>query len=474
MSLVNDMLRDLEQRNEPSSPVPGSQSGVKAAQYVEARHERSPLAFRMVIWAVGIAALSASAWLLWQDYRPQIENLVARVMPQTANQSSEVVVTPVTADTPTQQELAAEISENNPQSEQTEPVVVTSEVAIALANANAAEEPVVIDEVLWSGIEIGGDLVVKLSGDADVQVLEQTAERMLIAFDHVQFDGDLPVIDSPLIRDLALERDNERILLTLQAARSSQFSFRLQQTPTILILGVRADEFELSQATDEIIEQPPQGENAQATEIAAAEEPLVEPRQVTKAKAPLSDKQVFRRASVLIDQGKLEQAENLLSKRLRSHSRDALSSRNLLTTLFLMQGDIDAAQTQINAGLELHPNDAGLKKLQGRVWIAQGRFEETLVLLEQGIPAIADDTEYHELLATAYQQQQADEAVNIYYSLLQFNRSVSRWWIGLGYSLELAQRNSEAQGAYENALNLPNIEPELRAYAQQRLNALAG
>ena len=512
MSLVNDMLRDLEQRNEPSSPVPGNQSGVKAAQYVEARLNRSPLSIRLVLWAVGIVALAMTLWLLWQEYRPLDKKIsdgatlaqpqvVSPVEPQqevAASQSAEVA-TNGTAD----QAAAATIQESLEPSasaplqkpEQPQAVVITSEVATAIAEVSDASRvnvPVVISDVQWSGIDIGGDLVVKLSANADVQVIEQSATRIKVAFDYVQFDGDLPQIESPLVADFSLQDEEGRLLLVLHAAKPSQFSFRLQQSPPVLVLGIRANPYALSeenagaeqqdaeaqiraQVASEVTTSEITTEVTTQAQVATeqAEKPAVAAKPVTKAKSPLTDKQVFRRASGLIDQGKLEQAQALLLKRLASHSADSLASRNLLTTLFLMQGQTNRAQTQLSGGLLLHPQDAGLKKLQSRLWISQGRFDETIALLRQNPPAIADDTAYHEILATAYQQQQqTEEAAEIYYSLLQVDRNVSRWWIGLGYSLELAQRKSEAQNAYNNALSLPQIEPELRAYAEQRLNAL--
>jgi tetratricopeptide (TPR) repeat protein len=88
---------------------------------------------------------------------------------------------------------------------------------------------------------------------------------------------------------------------------------------------------------------------------------------------------------------------------------------------------------------------------------------------------VGKDPEYHELLATAHQQQgQYEAAAKIYYSLLQHQNNTPRWWVGMAYSLELDKRYGEALRAYRSAVQIPGITASLKTYAEQRVKALSG
>ena len=46
------------------------------------------------------------------------------------------------------------------------------------------------------------------------------------------------------------------------------------------------------------------------------------------------------------------------------------------------------------------------------------------------------------------------------------------WWLGLAISLQAAHRSPEAQDAYRRAKSTNNLNPELAAFADQRLRQL--
>ena len=107
--------------------------------------------------------------------------------------------------------------------------------------------------------------------------------------------------------------------------------------------------------------------------------------------------------------------------------------------------------------------------------MAKGDSASAVKLLIMNPPPLSKDSEYYELMASAYQQNsQQEQSASVYYQLLKFDSSQPRWWVGLGYALEQAGRFQEARTAYQNGLQIPAIDSQLKNYARQRSSALAG
>ncbi|MCP4597300.1 tetratricopeptide repeat protein [Neptuniibacter sp.] len=487
MSLVNDMLRDLEQRNEKPAQVPGNTPQVKAAQYVEEPETSAVSPTRIVLWLIGIVAIGATLWLLWQDYskKQAAQPLVIKAGDSKPEEklAKKQIVAPVT---PTNiKEPAPEVAVN----------AVNENTNIA---AEVIPGKVSIDKVRWSGTDSGGDLVVTLSAAADIQLVSQDERVITVSFEKVAMTAPLPMISSSLVQRLDVNRDDERILLTLTATQPSRFAFRVQQSPTTLILGVLPDQRFIARqdpvkSVATVVETPKKvtpvastksdlelTTPVKASSVAVdpeSETPVdkPEPKPVTKAKRELSDKQVAARARKLLNQADLEAAEQLLQNRIAKHPQTSAEARGLLATLMLSTGNLSKAKEVITNSLAIHPQDGGLRKLQSRLWIAEGKSAQVVSLLQQNTPLLAKDPEYYELLASAYQQVgDYERSAKTYYQLLQHSREIPRWWVGMGYALEQSRHYTEARDAYLSALKVVGIEPSLKSYAEQRAKALLG
>jgi len=188
----------------------------------------------------------------------------------------------------------------------------------------------------------------------------------------VAMTAPLPMISSSLIQRLDVNRDDERILLTLTATQPSRFSFRVQQSPTTLILGVLPDQRFIARqepvkSVETVVET-----RKQVTPVASTESDLEsttpvkassfevdpqsetpvdkpEPKPVTKAKRELSDKQVVARARKLLNQTELEAAEQLLRNRITKHPQSSVEARGLLATLMLSTGNLSQAKELISS-----------------------------------------------------------------------------------------------------------------------------
>ncbi|WP_415895385.1 tetratricopeptide repeat protein [Neptuniibacter sp. PT34_22] len=478
MSLVNDMLRDLEQRNERPASVPGNQSSVKAAQFVEAdKPNNLP---RLFLWVIGVSALLMTAWLLWQDQSssPAVVNNDVQSAP-----SSEK-----TTDQPITQSL----------------VPTPAETVVAEPKVEPIEPSrAVITEIKWAGTNQGGDLVVRLDGSADVQVVSQNKNVIVIAFDDAILQTVVPRVSNGLVKRVDLNSESDRALLTVTTQRDSQFAFRVQQAPTTLVLGVMAKEpsvkpvarvvatevasedsnseeqTEVPKQVEEVVKKPNGIKSGEELQVAHPNDAMVEKtrpsKPVTKATVKLSDQQSADRARRLINQGKLADAETLLLRSIAGQSTKSLASRRLLATLYLSTNNQSKAERLLSDSLALFPSDAALRKLQARIWLTSGQQAQAASLLEKDKPAMNQDAEFYELLASAYQQDgNYTKAAQNYYQLLQFNNQVPRWWVGLGYAFEQSQRFQDARNAYQSAMQIPSIDSSLKQYAQQRIQALSG
>ena len=494
MSLVNDMLRDLEQRNENTAHVPGNQSTVKAAQHIE-EPSTNP-ASRYALWVIGAAALFMALWLVWQQYVNKEGADESHLSKVTAK-----VVEPVVKSDSVDGEAGKELVQR------TETVASASSTPVSdiATSKEIHSETVSVSEIKWAGTDLGGDLVVRLSGDADIQVLNQKDKAIVIALDDVSLKTALPLISSPFIRRLDMDVDQQkRTLLTLTTHISSQFVFRLETSPTTLILGVIPQQVEVDESTvvnrievvsieeassvvsdkkvvaevikaapvevirsgSELHVEAPTGVTSTAPKVA---------KPVSKTSLTLNDRQIAERARSSISKGDINGAEKQLSTFISANPNRAEQARGVLATLLLSKGDVQGSQGLVTKSLLIHPSNSTLKKLQARIWMSNGQTNRAVSLLSQQPPSINKDSEYYELMATALQQQgHPEKAAHVYYQLLQLNNDVPRWWIGMGYALENVKRYSDARNAYQSGVQIPTIDNSLKNYARQRIQALAG
>jgi Flp pilus assembly protein TadD len=148
-------------------------------------------------------------------------------------------------------------------------------------------------------------------------------------------------------------------------------------------------------------------------------------------------------------------------------------SRETLAKLLLAQQEYVQASVVIDQGLEQVPNNAAFKKIKARLLMQANEPAQALALLRNVPPAVAADSEYHELLASAYQQGgDHPQAVATYRELLRVDQTQGRWWAGMGISLEAQNMREDALSSYRAALQTTNLETGLQRYVQSRMSNL--
>lgn len=150
-------------------------------------------------------------------------------------------------------------------------------------------------------------------------------------------------------------------------------------------------------------------------------------------------------------------------------------ARETLAALFYRAGRLDEAKEVLRGGMTETSAPISLRKTLARILVDQGDPEGAALALSQGErPPVAQDSEFHQLLAAIYQRTgQFAAAAQTYRQLLGGQHKKGVWWLGLGLALESEHSLPAAKEAYRTALEDPALLPGLGDFARSRLAALA-
>ncbi|MBL4573775.1 MAG: hypothetical protein JKY86_11970 [Gammaproteobacteria bacterium] len=174
-----------------------------------------------------------------------------------------------------------------------------------------------------------------------------------------------------------------------------------------------------------------------------------------------------------ISDGNIEDANETLANFI-AINRYAHQSRETYAKLLMSRGYLEQANTLIDVGIELAPNHSGFKKVKARLLMSVGEIAEAVSLLINRAPDIADDSEYHDLLASAQlSSRDFSGAVISYRGLVQHDQTQGKWWYGFAAAHDQLGNLGEARQAYSQAMQYSNLSANLRRRSQERLGALS-
>ncbi len=153
-----------------------------------------------------------------------------------------------------------------------------------------------------------------------------------------------------------------------------------------------------------------------------------------------------------------------------------IPARLMLAGLEAKDGRIQSALALLDTGLTLQPNHSGrlsLVRLKARILIDAGHTDRALEVLKKNTPPVSADPGYHALLAgLEVQAGHYRRAAHQYAALLVVNPDRAVWWLGLGIALDQSRQDRAALRAYQNALQHPGLSSAATTYARRRLKAL--
>ena len=201
-------------------------------------------------------------------------------------------------------------------------------------------------------------------------------------------------------------------------------------------------------------------------------EPAVSMKEAPQYSTEQLDTMAVQDALRLIADGQAEAAFTTLENYI-IENRNAHQSRETYAKLLMSRGRIADASALINVGLGLAPNHTGFKKVKARLLMIEGDIPSAVTTLISRAPDIVDDSEYHDLLASAQlSSRDFAGAIISYRGLVEHDQTQGKWWYGYAAANDQLGNASVARQAYVKAMQLSNLSANLRQRSQERIVAL--
>jgi MSHA biogenesis protein MshN len=446
MSLLNDMLRDLNQRPSVEGVDEQDMRLLKGNRKATPRLRMSVAVIFLLIF-FNVLALR----YVWHKWNPA----------QTATEIQAVVKSP---DIKLQTELPKPAAQAN-----ASPVVNADTAARVEDLFQQAERALSMDR-LTAPVEDNAysyyQKILQLSPDnAEAEAgLVAIAERYLVKA-HEQFQAGNRAQAEALVnraRFVAPDYVNAQPDSRLEVATSSDHQEIASVSP-----GTFPSETDSTSTASELLaEAPAAGAHETVTSLAVAEAPSL----AVKPNAGWQDEQTARSARSLLEQGRATEAIALLKRALVSQNQPAISA-GLLADIYLQQGELGAAEVLLDQLTYLTP--LSRTKIQAQLAVAKGDQEQAISLLEQQVSEATADESYRALLASLYHKTgNYGQSVTHYQRLIASFGEQPAYWLGLALAYDGLAQPKNALQAYLHLRDFPQLQEQVKTYTDQRIAAL--
>ncbi len=450
MSLVNDMLRDLDGRLSTRGED-ATLDGLRPAA-------STPRGGRSGWVASGILALGLLGAALWAWRGAALPDGQS---PSAPVSGPPVAPTPAPAPTPA----------SRPPAEP--PSVPAATLVLEASPPPRAPAPAAVVERLTT--HHGRDqtrLVLDLDRSVGYTVAHDE-DRLRLTVEDARLGVPLPetLLDGPLIREAHSSQEGAVLVISLGLTRSVRV-----QSSLLRPMGGALPQLVLSLREDAPAEPAP-ATPRRAPETAPRATPRRLPvvKQAHRPSPAEVAEAAYAGALEAARHGELPAAIDALETLLERHG-DHRGARESLATLLAGTGREVEARTVLHEGLERSPGHLPFLRLQARLLAGAGELDAAVGLLEQAVTGARDDAQLLALLAALYQRQgRHAESVRRYSEALALQPGQAPWWAGLAIGLEARGDAEQARQAYAAALERGSaLVPNLRAYVAGRLAALGG
>ena len=466
MSLVNDMLRDLETRR--AAPAEREQLGslYPVDEAAAARRERYGRMRRGLLVAVALVVAAVGLFLLSERLQPVVQ--------------PPVVSAPV---------VPALIEEVAPPPE----VVATTRLLDVLPQNDGRRfvlQLLLDRSVSYQRVDTTGSVSFRLNdveftGEARTGRIEKAGQTLSWRVEPQ--DGDVNVLiigfgDQLNVAD-RLESIGDRSQLWLDVSLGSA----AEADPQTLSLPVAESpdmdeaplpdwvtrEVEPAETLNEPARVKPSPEPKAVPRAALAAEPLA-----PSAKANLTigahQPDPLAQARSALDRGDHLAAIQQLQA-LHQAQPDNPEISRWLARAYLSAGDTAALLKWLPAQLQGRPFDAELRELLARGQLQLGDQGAAIATLQQSAPPLQRHTAYHALLAALYQQvNDWSASAATYHQLIAVQPGQGAWQLGLAIALEQLDQPAQAGRHYRLALQGQGLDESARRFASERAGSLGG
>lgn len=182
----------------------------------------------------------------------------------------------------------------------------------------------------------------------------------------------------------------------------------------------------------------------------------------------------YRKAAQLLSAGRRARGEALLREALTTDPTHE-KARELLGARLLSQHRYGEAARTLLEGLNLRPADVRLHSLYARLLVERGEPEQAIAVLKRVSPPLADEPEYHAFQAALlHKTGRHDQAAELYRELVQLRPRAGVWWMGLAMALEAGGESGQALAAYAKASDQSDMPATLLRFVKERIQHLQG
>lgn len=460
MSLVNQMLKDLEARKQvegslPKEPLPLS------AQNKPGPRSRFFVSREFLMIAIFIV-LIILVWF-WQ-FNPFRHRVPAA---QKAVQSAEVSTTQSAAVVPVGPVANIKMPEASP-----------AKISDAASSEQLPVSSMLVASASLSDVKVQqqeneGTVTIYLSDQVHYQFNVSADHQLLtLTLDDTKLSDPFPDITptQSMVQSVSVREKGNALVIHVKLLQNTEVQEVAYNDQDNTQLVVKLSHLDQATVANE--------QTAKQTIKASASTASAGRASMEKVAVPFSgDQQAqsdYQKALEQISQDQIDSAVALLQTLVKQYPK-FLPARKSLATLLMKEENYILAQHVLLDGLKLTPDSVDLIMLYARYWINRGNSRQALTILQSVNPSLEQYPDYYATLAVLQQKLgKPMEASRLYEQLINDDPSNGRWWLGLGMSLEMADHQNEAIQAYKKALNAGNITPSLQMYLQSKISQLGG
>ena len=180
----------------------------------------------------------------------------------------------------------------------------------------------------------------------------------------------------------------------------------------------------------------------------------------------------FRKATGLMQQGRSNEALAGFAATLQLYPAHDAARQAMAGLLAESKRNAEAEQVLLD-GLKLNPKAIGLAMQLARLQVERDALQLALDNLMASLPYAAQQADYQAFVAAVLQRLGRHMDAAMYYrAALQITPNSGVWWMGLGISLQALQNSDDARAAFQRALDTHTLSSELQAFVAQRLKEL--
>ncbi|MBF7073692.1 tetratricopeptide repeat protein [Glaciecola sp. MH2013] len=427
MSVVNKMLKDLEQRENATA---------NNADYVPMEGEGAKS--RSLVVGLTLLVLILSALVLWLLPKQLERKDVAQVLvTQEPSQSS-----------------SPRTQSKNSQSD--------------ALQSSALQSDAIQNGALQSGALQSKNSQSDLSQTKHAPNTNEQAEKL--ASDSLESETLNSAVDN--VANSSAQTNSAAINLKAQPASSSQAHIKTEPTakPRVETAIALSPEPRLKEGQE--FQQKEQALPSSAKQVLSEQEPVFSVSSNRRTQG--SNNMLEQRIQLSLKNGDTAAAIKDLNELVQREPRN-IGARKRLASLSFAQGDPIRAAMLLHQGVKLHPEDSSMRLMQARLLFRENKNSQALAILNEHPPTVLADNELLSFRA-ALAEKQGDYArsQSDYLTLLQRQPNNARWLLGLAISQDKQEFHEQAVATYKQVKSSNQLSTQVVSFVDGRLAALVG